>query len=476
MKRIFILAIVVVLIVASVSAVVLTGTFKKSQEIFYVGVTYCGDSIADAKLLVDKVSNYTNMFAVQSGPLMVDSAAVTEIGDYAVAKGLHFAVFYDTSQVPERAQWLSNATQRWGDMFGGVYYADEPAGKVLDTQITFVSPKGNTITKYPEGTVQTTNLDNMMFHPNGTIYVLKTNESGNYILNSAITYYPNGSVTVEDRLIKIDATSMPSFQEISHNFYTPQNGTDRIAQEPTYQQMQSKNPVLNYDVATDLFLNKTSSPLNRFSNYWNLSSSSFPIFTSDYALYWWDYKAGYDMILAQLGWNNSINQEIALVRGAANLQHKDWGTMITWKYMQAPYLSDGDEMYRQLKASYEAGARYVLVFNYAKDMSSTYGILQDQHFEALQRFWTEIQSGTVTHGGVKAEAAFVLPENYGWGMRHPQDKVWGIWQPSEQYSQIWPNLHATLTKYGAKLDIVYEDPAYPAAGRYSHIYYWNQTG
>jgi hypothetical protein len=78
--------------------------------------------------------------------------------------------------------------------------------------------------------------------------------------------------------------------------------------------------------------------------------------TSDYALYWWDYQGGYDTVFAQLGWNNTVAQEIGLVRGAADLQGKDWGTIITWKYMQAPYLPDGDEMFDQMKTSYKAGA------------------------------------------------------------------------------------------------------------------------
>ena len=428
------------------------------------------------------MANYTNLFVLQSGPLMTDTAAVDEIGDYAVAKGLHFAVFYDTSQVLEQAQWLGNATQRWGDMFGGVYYADEPAGKLLDTQISFVSPTGNIFTKLPDGTLETTQDNQVSYGPDGTVYVSKSNmsssqnpfeDSKDAVLITSITYYPNGSVTLLDSLRKF---SNQGFIEISSNFYTPENGSDRIAQEETYQQVQSHNPVPNVDVAADLFINKTSSPLDGFSSYWNLSRRSFPVFTSDYGLYWWDYRSGYDMVLAQLGWNNSVNQEIGLVRGAANLQHKDWGTMITWKYMQPPYLGSGDEMYQQLKASYEAGAKYVFVFNYAQNMSSPYGILQDQHFDALKRFWTEVvQNPSVGHGGVKAEAAFVLPENYGWGMRNPQDKVWGIWQPPQQYEQIWPNLQAALERYGQKLDIVYDDPAYPLAGNYSKIYYWNQT-
>ncbi len=485
MKRIVAYVAIVVIIVASIGAVYIAGNVlsgSKNQE-FYVGVTYCGNSADDAKLLVDKVKDYTNLFVVQSGPLMTDSATVNEIGDYAVAKGLHFSVFFDTSQVPEQAQWLSNASQRWGGMFGGIYYADEPGGKLLDTQLTFVSPEGNTITKDPDGTIQTINgSDNMRFHPDGTITVDRTNSSDlqsgvSLILFSTVTYYPNGSVTVGDQLMKALDISMPVIQVISHNFYTAQNGTDRIAQEPTYQQMQNRNPVPSYTAAADLFINKTGTPLDRFSNYWNLSSRSFPIFTSDYALYWWDYKAGYDMTLAQLGWNNSVNQEIGLVRGAANLQGKDWGTMITWKYTQAPYLCSGDEMYQQLKTSYEAGAKYVLIFNYAKDMSGPYGTLQEEHFEALQRFWTEeVQKSSATHGSVKGEVAFVLPANYGWGMRHPQDIIWGIWQPDERSSQIWSNLQAALNKYGGRLDIVYEDHAYPTTGKYANIIYWNQTG
>ena len=62
-----------------------------------------------------------------------------------------------------------------------------------------------------------------------------------------------------------------------------------------------------------------------------LKNASVPIFCSDYALYWFDYRSGYDTVLAEVGWNNTLNQEIALVRGAANFQHKDWGVIITWK-------------------------------------------------------------------------------------------------------------------------------------------------
>jgi len=193
-------------------------------------------------------------------------------------------------------------------------------------------------------------------------------------------------------------------------------------------------------------------------------------------LYWWDYQSGYDMVLAELAWNNSVAQEIGLVRGAANLQGKSWGTILTWKYTHAPYLTDGAEMFDQMKASYEAGAEYVVVFNYAKDMSGPYGILQEEHFQALERFWDEVvQNPNVSHGGIKAEAVLVLPNDYGWGMRRPDDTIWGMWNPNSTSTQIWNQLQQKLDQYGLKLDIVYDDPAYPVAGRYANIYYWNQN-
>ena len=211
-------------------------------------------------------------------------------------------------------------------------------------------------------------------------------------------------------------------------------------------------------------------------NQWQLSNKSFSIFTSDYALYWWDYQSGCDLVLAQLGWNNSVAQEIGLVRGAADLQVKRWGTIITWTYDKPPYLTSGGEMFEQMRMSYESGAEYVVIFNYAKDMEGPYGTLKDEHFEALERFWKDVvQNPAFVHGGLKAEAAFVLPKNYGWGLRNPGDSVWGLWEPNAEAQQAWPLLQEIISKHGLRLDIVYDDSEYPVAGKYPQIYYWNQT-
>ena len=79
---------------------------NKVQEPFYVGVTYGGNNVKDSETLIDKVANYTNLFVLQSGPLKNDASAVSEIGDYAVSKGLHFAAYFDVIGDAQNVEWL----------------------------------------------------------------------------------------------------------------------------------------------------------------------------------------------------------------------------------------------------------------------------------------------------------------------------------------------------------------------------------
>jgi hypothetical protein len=244
-----------------------------------------------------------------------------------------------------------------------------------------------------------------------------------------------------------------------------------ISQFDSYEEVYNQRPLQTHAEAANFFVGGEQNVLSTVRNI-----SDLRLFTSDYALYWFDYLAGYDTVFAQLGWNNTVAQEIGLVRGAATLQNKSWGTILTWKYTHAPYLTDGNEMFEQMKTSYETGAEYVIVFNYAEDMSSPYGTLQEEHFQAMERFWKDvIQNPTMTHGIVKAEAVLILPKDYGWGMRYRADKIWGLWSPDETSEQIWNQLQQRLDKYGTKLDIVYDDPAFPVEGKYTNVYYWNQT-
>jgi hypothetical protein len=226
----------------------------------------------------------------------------------------------------------------------------------------------------------------------------------------------------------------------------------------------------NYDEFVDLFLDSWHT-MPGLATVKNLPDPP-TTFTSDYALYWFDYLAGYDVMWAQFGWNHSRTQDNALIRGAARVQDKAWGAIVTWTYTAPPYLQDGQAVYQDMVAAYEAGAKYIVVFNYPK--INSYGILQDEHFEALQKFWQGIKMG-LYQKEEPAQAVLVLPSNYGWGMRNPQDSIWGLWGPDEKSVQVWNTSKTLLARYNTSLDIVYDDPNFNTAGKYQQVYYWNST-
>ena len=127
--------------------------------------------------------------------------------------------------------------------------------------------------------------------------------------------------------------------------------------------------------------------------------------------------------------------------------------------------------------SYETGAKYVIIFNYPTNPSGNpYGILTDEHFDAMQQFWNHMQQHPEEWGKTEAQAALVLPKSYAWGMRHLDDRIWGYWGPDENSTQIWNLSQTLLDQYGLALDIVYDDPNFPIVDIYQEIYYWNYTG
>ncbi len=448
-----------------------TGLGENSQEEkpFYVGVTYGGNNTQDAKTLIDKVKDYTNLFVLQSGTLMKNETAVMEVGDYAIDAGLEVMVFFGSDSAYYMKEWLEAYDGHWGNHLAGIYFSDEPAGKMLDGETPFFQDGKGSFRKMADRRVTGVYFEGITldYYPDGKIVAHQTLDSNGSSIESLderqtaeIAYHPNGTtVTTIYPLMGGPAISV-------------QEGTDLPY---TYEELWNARPLQTIDETTEAYVNQCSQLINRAKEYspqFNFTN----FLTADYALYWFDFKGGYDTVLAELGWNNSVAQEIGLVRGAAELQGKSWGTILTWKYTHAPYLTDGNEMYEQMKTSYQAGAQYVIVFNYAEDMSGPYGTLQEEHFQALERFWNDVvQNPNVVHGGIKAEAALVLPNNYGWGMRRPDDTVWGLWDANDTSTQIWSQLQSKLGQYGLKLDIVYDDPAYPTAGRYDTVYYWNQT-
>jgi hypothetical protein len=388
----------------------------KTNPDAYIGVAFCGNTTEQAKLMVDRVKTYTNLFILDAGrnPISANETSVEEICDYAVNAGLSVIInmgwkdfdsgnntwFWSLPSLePIKQQW----TQRWGDKFLGVYYNDEIGGVQLDANWReFFRIHGPTLNQ----------IDHQGMQDMYQVYLK--------VLDSV----KNGT--------------KPADYEMEANFF------------------------VNDCVHGDLGLV-------------DLNNVGIPAFTSDYCLYWWNYMGGFDVMFAELGWNNSVSAQIAQVKGAARLMDKDWGAMITWKYTTPPYLDNADEIYSQMLTSYEAGAKYIAVFDYPYVEGNDYGVLTDEQFAAMQRFWNDISEGKYVDKSAP-EAALVLPHNYGWGLRNLNDTIWGFWEPDEKSPQVWTSMNTLLDRYGASLDIVFEDEAYPvSSGHYEHVYYWNQT-
>ena len=217
---------------------------------------------------------------------------------------------------------------------------------------------------------------------------------------------------------------------------------------------------------------KYTTALNILLSYHNYVDT---LITSDYGLYWFDYKAGYTAVLTELGWNHSRPLHIALCRGAAEAYNRDWGAIVTWTYNVTPFIYSGEELYSDLKLAYNNGAKYAVVFDYP--VTGTYGILADEHFEKLEEFWSYVQSNPQEHGVFQGEVAYVLPKDYGFGFRSAEDKIWGLWEADELSEKVWDDVNTLVDQYSYRLDIVYSDPEVISAfeRRYEKLFFWNET-
>jgi len=233
------------------------------------------------------------------------------------------------------------------------------------------------------------------------------------------------------------------------------------------------NQAVDSHDAAEQFTEAVSSQLRRFNLTYN-SSTSIPLFTSDYALYWFDYKAGYDTVLAEFGWNYSRQLNVALCRGAANLQNKEWGVMITWTYTKPPYIEGGKELYEDMVLAYDNGAKYIVIFDTNEEYTT--GILREEHLQALKQFWQYVRENP-RKSTITDRVAFALPKDYAYGFRGPNDKIWGLWEANQFSLELCIHTDYLLKQYGTKLDIIYEDGLQEGNSHsYSKIIYWSELG
>jgi hypothetical protein len=244
--------------------------------------------------------------------------------------------------------------------------------------------------------------------------------------------------------------------------------------EPGGHQLDNSNDYLNvwsassYADAANQFVNNINPWLNSFSN----RSGSLPIFTSDYALYWFDYKAGFNTVFAEFGWNYSQTLNVALCRGAATLQNRDWGVMMAWKYTTPPYFESGKDLLSDMIWAYQSGAKYIVVFDSNGDW--TQDILGQEQLSAMQMFWEYAQSNPRANNSPSLRTAYVLPQDYAYGFRSPNDKIWGLWEADSIAYDLSISVNIMLTNYGSYLDIVYTDGIQAGTSNgYGNVIYWN---
>ena len=229
----------------------------------------------------------------------------------------------------------------------------------------------------------------------------------------------------------------------------------------------------NYANASIQFNIQTSKSVDWFRNSYN-GGQNVTLFTSDYAFYKFDYQAGYDVLLAQFGWNYSRQLNAALCRGAATAQDKQWGVMITWTYRQPPYIESGEELYNDLLVAYDNGAKYIIVFNSNKEYTDN--ILRQEHLDALKQFWQYSHQNPRKVSLVSDRTGYILPKDYAYGFRGPNDKIWGLWEADSLSAPISIELGNLLQQYGSKLDIVYQDAlGLGSTQEYKSIIYSNNS-
>jgi hypothetical protein len=233
------------------------------------------------------------------------------------------------------------------------------------------------------------------------------------------------------------------------------------------------SPTAGYTDIANQYVGNLSAMVNyyRYNGQVNLS-------TSDYGLYWFDYKSNYSTVYGEFVGNESRERIIALDRGAAEAFDKGWGVIINWKYHQAPYLESGSELYMDLSLAYSAGAKYAIVFSYPTYPDhNQYGILLDEHFEALQKLWNTLQNNPARFGANEAESVYIVPKDYGFGFRNPNDTIWGLKPADELSRKIFNDTKTLIDIYGFRFDILYDEPEIigPLLQNYKTVYYWNQT-
>ena len=109
-RKFLIPSFLIVILAVSMLAVYMSysnGSQAKADPHAYVGIAFGGNTTAEAKVLIDKVKSYTNLFILDSGrnPISKNQSSVEEICDYAVSQGLSIIVNLGIKDVTAPSSW-----------------------------------------------------------------------------------------------------------------------------------------------------------------------------------------------------------------------------------------------------------------------------------------------------------------------------------------------------------------------------------
>jgi hypothetical protein len=100
--------------------------------------------------------------------------------------------------------------------------------------------------------------------------------------------------------------------------------------------------------------------------------------------------------------------------------------------------------------------------------------LEEEHLDALKQFWQYVQDNPRKSAPIGDRVAYVLPKDYGYGFRGPNDKIWGLWEADSLSYNLSVSISSLLQEYGTQLDIIYDDGLQPDnTYGYSKLIFWN---
>lgn len=242
----------------------------------------------------------------------------------------------------------------------------------------------------------------------------------------------------------------------------------------------------SYSEAATLYTNHLQFFLDNVTDYYK--PSNFSIFTSDYALYWYDFLGGYDTVFCEYVGNNNRQIATGLCRGAAKTLNKTWGVIITWPHNDlASFVENPDRIYDDMLYAYQNDAKYIIVFNspgftvvdnvsIPNPTPTEFGTLTIEHLDKMQQFWALIQNQPQPDV-YSTNIAYVLPSDFGFGFRNSKDKIWGKWIDEFLSQQILDDIDILLKNQTLSFDIVYETKTenIPINHPYTTLIFWNGT-